>query len=582
MSQQARGRTQERRGGRYAPKGKGRAEAMPTASRSEPSGSGPTNQSAPLPSGWGDKRTHYNTDSESDSDDLGAHKATFSQIMRLGTPNFETQVLPPDEPSPATENDDASDRAIGSHSSAQESSGNASSASRTSKRRRLPSPVSSHSRSRYERDPWLAPPLPERTSFVLDPRVQALEAELERTQRQLAYLEDSRQRDLARAYNEGFGAGWQSGSSPSAAYNNPNERYSHDLHRAMEESREARQPSSLYQREPGPSRPSTHDASPYSASRHLTVPPHQRTATQRAPRQRAPPREIPPELAVPTLSGTEPSEWPDPSRLPDDLRHVACIPVASTHRRNNDNPSVALIPTGSVPIRVADATNYDEFWLAVAFGRAGANVPEVFVRLHDHSPRLASSSLCRQAAMGYVMTRHIAGATSWDRHLLATFVVVLAVFAQGRFISERSWTRILGDDIAAYRRNHPGAELPKNNWRALLPFATHPSIAKPSHGIAMHPPPPNSLLPWRVLTDWKASEITMLLRSARITSAAMLQLFAYADLFIRSRVASGPLQGINYEGAGRGLHAAPFITAEFDTTSMVADLNTGETKEADH
>ena len=63
----------------------------------------------PLPSGWGDHRIHYNTDSESDQEDLGAHKATYGCIMRLGAPNFEIQAATPDEL--AQEDNDASDRA---------------------------------------------------------------------------------------------------------------------------------------------------------------------------------------------------------------------------------------------------------------------------------------------------------------------------------------------------------------------------------------------------------------------------------------------------------------------------------------
>ena len=62
----------------------------------------------------------------------------------------------------------------------------------------------------------------------------------------------------------------------------------------------------------------------------------------------------------------------------------------------------------------------------------------------------------------------------------------------------------------------------------------------------------------------------------------MMQLFAYADLFICSQVASGPLQGINYDGAGHGLCTTPFITAEFDAMSMVADLDGGNTMDVDH
>ena len=202
---------------------------------------------------------------------------------------------------------------------------------------------------------------------------------------------------------------------------------------------------------------------------------------------------------------------------------------------------------------MADTTSYDEFWLAVALRQGSTNIPEVSTQLHAHTPRMANAFLCRQAAMGYILTRQITGATRWDHHLLAAFLTVLAVFVQGWFITERTWDLILDDDITAHHRNHPGAELPYNNWQALTPFATHPSILGPSHGLSMLPPPPNLPLPWRVQMTWKASNFIMILHSARITCGAMMQLFTYADLFIHSRVASGPLQGINYDGAGCGL-----------------------------
>ena len=388
-----------------------------------------------------------------------------------------------------------------------------------------------------------------------------------------------------RAYNEGFGTSWQHAAetmAPPPSHYDTDERQAHDLRWAVEDSRQlARRPSEPSLHDAGPSRSQTQSASPHLAPRHLAVPPPQQMASQRAPRQRAPPREMPPKLAIPTLAEPELAIWPDPALLLGDLQHLECLPVPLAHHRG-ENPHLALVPTGRTPVQVADATSYDKFWLAITLRRGSANVLEVFTRLHAHTPQMANAFLCRQAAMGYILTRQITGATRWDCHLLASFLTILAVFMQGWFITERAWDLILDDNITAHCRNHPGAELPYNNWQALTPFAAHPSVLGPSHGLSMIPPPPNSPLPWRIQTTWKASDFIMILRSARITCGAMMQLFAYADFFIRSRVASGPLQGINYDGAGRGLYMAPFITATFDAMSMVADLDGGDTMDVNH
>ena len=107
MSQPTRGRNKDPPRGHSTTKGKGQADTQPPTTLSKPSGSGPQAPTDPLPSGWGDCRIHYNTDSESDQEDLGAHKAMYGCIMKLGAPNFEIQAAMPDEL--AQEDNDASD-----------------------------------------------------------------------------------------------------------------------------------------------------------------------------------------------------------------------------------------------------------------------------------------------------------------------------------------------------------------------------------------------------------------------------------------------------------------------------------------
>jgi hypothetical protein len=578
--------------GKASTKGKGRAAAKPGARSSQPSGSHDPTPNAPLPAGWGDRGIHYNTDSASDSEDLGVDVENFGRVMRLGKPSFDIQAISPIEAAAATGADELSDRAPPStrdpspvrddfHQWRQEeTSSSASSASRLSKRRRQPSPPGPRARPRYDqntREPWLAPPLPERTSFLLDPRVQALEAELDRAQRHIASLEGAQQREFHRGYNEGFGAGWQ--RAVEAERNRPytppprhdrdlEDRYTGDLRQAMAESRQAYRPREPQSSGAGPSR-SRSSGSGADQPLRRSLPAVRRVEQQRAPRPRAPPREIPPELAVPARREPSLASWPDPARLTDDLRHTECLPIPPGRKWRADDTITALISTTGTPERVADATTYDEFWLAIALRRGNANVPEVFTRLHVHRPHLMDAYLCRQAAMGYVHSRQIAAATRWDRHMVAAFIVIMAVFAQGRFVSERMWKRVRYDDIIMHRQDHEGAELPDNNWRALLPFASAPHSQGPSLGLMMTPPP-DPAMPWHVHTRWPANEIVMLLRSARITCSAMLQLFAYADLFIRSRMANGPIWGVNYDNAGRDIYPAPFITATGDAISPMA------------
>ena len=201
----------------------------------------------------------------------------------------------------------------------------------------------------------------------------------------------------------------------------------HDLHWAVEDLRRlARWPSEPFLHAMGPSCSQTQGASLHLVPHHLAVPLPQQTASQHAPWQRAPPQEMPPELAIPTLTEPELAIWPDPALLPGDLQHLECLPIPLAHHRG-ENPHLALVPTGQTPVRVADATSYDEFWLAVTLRRGPMSRKSSpgFTQLHAHTPQMANAFLCRQAAMGYILTCQITGATRWDRHLLVAFLTIL-------------------------------------------------------------------------------------------------------------------------------------------------------------
>jgi hypothetical protein len=89
------------------------------------------------------------------------------------------------------------------------------------------------------------------------------------------------------------------------------------------------------------------------------------------------------------------------------------------------------------------------------------------------------------------------------------------------------------------------------------------------HGITMSHPDTKDA-PWVVRTSWKSTDFIMILRSCRVTAAAMLQRAAYSNLFIRSRASNGPLQGILFNHMPRGdLIAAPYTSAPADPNAFI-------------
>jgi hypothetical protein len=171
--------------------------------------------------------------------------------------------------------------------------------------------------------------------------------------------------------------------------------------------------------------------------------------------------------------------------------------------------------------------------------------------------------------MGYVLTRRIQNAANWDRHTMASFLVVFATLIRSRLTSQRLWGQILDSDIIEHRTANPGTNLPDNAWQGLAQFSRHRSHHGPTHGITMSHPDTKDA-PWVVRTAWKSVDFIMILRSCRVTAAAMLQLAAYSDLFIRSRAANGPLQGILFHHAQHGdLIAAPYISAPADPAAFI-------------
>src|SRR5271156_6010650 len=195
---------------------------------------------------------------------------------------------------------------------------------------------------------------------------------------------------------------------------------------------------------------------------------------------------------------------------------MAVLPLPSGHAWKPDGSFTAIIPTAKTPGRVNDASSYEDLWLALALRRGNANVPDVFTRIHQHSPYSLQGSTGRQAAMGYVLTRQIQEATGWDRHDMGSFLVVLAVLIRSRVVTDRTWEQVRGRDILDYRNAHPGADLPDNVWRGLRQFSRHENHRGPTHGISMSPPATPGA-PWVVTTSMASARRVSLFRTGPTT-----------------------------------------------------------------
>jgi hypothetical protein len=257
------------------------------------------------------------------------------------------------------------------------------------------------------------------------------------------------------------------------------------------------------------------------------------------------------------MRAEESAQWPDAETLGNQA--IAALPLPTSVKVIKINPSVIRLDTKDAARKPAEAINYNQLWPHLATKQG--LISDVFTRLHAAIPRQIRAPDMRAAVMGFALTRQILTATNWDRHQLAAFIIVLGTLRRNRQITPQIWERILLEDDMRARRSGADAH-PLNTWEHLRRFGTHSSnTGTGTFGITFVYPNDNSQ-PWCIRTEWNSDDVVRILRRVRPSAQNLEWLYEYADAYIRSRAARGPIRGISHpEMPENLLYTAPYITA---------------------
>jgi hypothetical protein len=422
--------------------------------------------------------------------------------------------------------------------------------SRGSKRRREPSPAPSQrrqaSRTQYNTttrgrgrapSPRRQPNRP--TSEATNDEVLQLKIEIHQKDQQLRYERKRNEAQWDLGYLRGRTDGFtdalnlvdplkksrEEGQPPSTSpREDPDEREARQLRQTMEESKRTARQDSRSQ--------STHGAGP---SRTHSAVASRRPSPGPSSRRRSPP------VADSTEPVPEPStnnrvvrtigdgySWADPDSAPIPLSACIPLPTSAVPGQERHTAVISMPPVTPPP---EEATSYLELWAGFVTGRA---LPDALIRIFQARRYALVAGTVRIAVYGYGITRRIlkANANTVDKNALHAFLVILAAYQRSQPLLAGVWARVL-------QRTR---EQPLNRWNQVRRFLNHPSSSTAAFGITFVAPNGN-FEPWSIRTRWTANEFMALLLRIHPSNEALEQLITYADFFVRTRNAGGPLAG---------------------------------------
>ena len=178
-----------------------------------------------------------------------------------------------------------------------------------------------------------------------------------------------------------------------------------------------------------------------------------------------------------------------------------------------------------------EATSYLELWVGFV---TGCTLPDALIRIFQARRYALDAGTVRIAVYRYGITRHIlkANANTVDKNALHAFLIILAAYQCHQPLLTGIWARVL-------QRTR---EQPLNRWNQVHHFLNHPSLSTTAFRITFMAPNGN-FEPWSIHMHWTTNEFMALLLRIHPSNKALEQLITYADFFVCTRNAGGPLAG---------------------------------------
>ena len=220
--------------------------------------------------------------------------------------------------------------------------------------------------------------------------------------------------------------------------------------------------------------------------------------------------------------------WADPDCA--NIPLSACIPLPAAVAPGQEHHTAVIRMPNVIP-PPEEATSYLELWAGFNSGRA---LPDALIRIFQARRYALDADAMRSAVFGYALSRRIANANQniLDKNALNAFLVILAAYQRDRPLLSGVWARVL-------QRTR---EQPLNRWNQVRRFLDHPPSSSAVFGITFVAPD-GIFEPWRIRTRWTTNEFMALLLRIHPSLESLGHLIMYADFFVHTRNAGGPLAG---------------------------------------
>ena len=220
--------------------------------------------------------------------------------------------------------------------------------------------------------------------------------------------------------------------------------------------------------------------------------------------------------------------WADPKNAEHPESASIPLPVNATPGKVLKT-AIVRVPTAPPPPELA--TTYVKMWARFA---DGATLPDPLLCIFQSQRYMLDASIVRLAVLGYGLVRCIAIANEQviDRHAISAFLTILATFQRQQPLFAGFWAEVLTRT----------PDVPLDNWKEVRRFAQYPSSSCAAFGISFITPT-NIMQPWMIQTGWTLNKFAQLLRRIHLSLVSLCCLVVYADFFVQTRNAGGPLAG---------------------------------------
>jgi hypothetical protein len=252
--------------------------------------------------------------------------------------------------------------------------------------------------------------------------------------------------------------------------------------------------------------------------------------------------------------------WPD--ALSVKYKGLAQIPLPPHEVAGVPKTASLVFRVPHLPPLPESASSYLEHWAGFA---AGCTLPDCFSRLFQAFGTQLDHHYVMSAVLGYGLLHHIIAVNpSLDRNVINAFLIVLAACHQYRPLLSSLWSVVLtGTTDQAI-----------DNCAAVRLYTCHLPALKPATNTAFHMPPSVheglevplvcTTEAWHIHTTWSVNDFLCFLMVVQPSLESLQALLNFADVFIRTWQAGGPVLGHSPVArlACDQMFMASFLTAE--------------------